>query len=211
MKCIAIGNKKGGVGKSTLAVHLGCELALRGHTVVLFDTDEQGTSADWCARGDLPIQCVTAPIESSRTAEEFIQRLKARDEDFVVVDLPPHTQEATQAAIMVCDLFLIPVTASGADFVSTGKAIALLQEGRNLRDGAPKALLIPSRVDRRTSFGREVGEALAGFGERVSSSIGQRSIFVDCFGLGDWVGRVGRRSIAYAEVQAVTDTVLEVF
>lgn len=210
MKCIAVGNKKGGVGKSTLVIHLGCELAQRGHSVVLFDTDEQATVSDWCSRGNLPVEWISFPVENSESAEQLIRRLKTVQADYVIVDLPPHTREAMQAVLMVCDILLVPVTASGADFVSTGKALALLQEARSLRIGAPKALLVPSRVDRRTSFGKEVYEALQGFDERVSPAIGQRSIFVDCFGIADWVGRVDPRSQAYTEIRELTNTVLEV-
>ncbi len=53
-RIIAVGNLKGGVGKSTLAVNLACQLAgsLRVHLV---DADAQATAAEWLAGGSLPI------------------------------------------------------------------------------------------------------------------------------------------------------------
>jgi len=45
MRKIAISLSKGGVGKSTTAVHLAHGLALAGHSVLLVDTDTQGQCA----------------------------------------------------------------------------------------------------------------------------------------------------------------------
>ena len=41
MKTISLINEKGGVGKTTLSVHLAAGLAAQGHTVVLIDSDPQ--------------------------------------------------------------------------------------------------------------------------------------------------------------------------
>lgn len=41
MRCIAVMNQKGGVGKTTTAVHLGHALALAGHRVTVVDLDPQ--------------------------------------------------------------------------------------------------------------------------------------------------------------------------
>jgi chromosome partitioning protein len=44
-RIIAIGNLKGGTGKSTIAVNLACRLAEKQRSVVLIDADPQGTAA----------------------------------------------------------------------------------------------------------------------------------------------------------------------
>lgn len=210
MKCIAVGNKKGGVGKTTIAIHIACELAVRNHSVTLYDIDEQGTATNWCSRGALPIQSKFVPIENAEQAKVFIHQIKSDPSDCVILDLPPHTREATEAAIAVCDLFLIPVTPSGADMISTGTALALVREGQKYRQNAPKILLVPSRVDRRTSFGKEIAESLLGFGEEIAPEISQRSAYVDCFGLADWVGRAYPKSTAYSEIQSLTQKIEEI-
>jgi chromosome partitioning protein len=42
MRTIAVANRKGGVGKSTISVHIAAGLATRGYNVLLIDTDPQG-------------------------------------------------------------------------------------------------------------------------------------------------------------------------
>ena len=44
---VALLNQKGGVGKTTLALHLASEFAGRGRRVTLIDADSQGSALDW--------------------------------------------------------------------------------------------------------------------------------------------------------------------
>lgn len=48
MKIITFANEKGGVGKSTLAMHAAMGLALRGWRVMLLDADPQGNTTERC-------------------------------------------------------------------------------------------------------------------------------------------------------------------
>jgi chromosome partitioning protein len=50
---VAIVNQKGGVGKTTLAVHLAVALARRNKRVVIVDGDPQGNTTSWLLDGDL--------------------------------------------------------------------------------------------------------------------------------------------------------------
>jgi chromosome partitioning protein len=55
MQVIAIVSQKGGVGKSTIAVHLATEATAQGMRVLLLDLDPQGSAMEWASRrGDLP-------------------------------------------------------------------------------------------------------------------------------------------------------------
>ncbi len=50
METIVINNQKGGVGKTTIAVHLAWYLAEAGRRVVILDLDAQGNATDTLAR-----------------------------------------------------------------------------------------------------------------------------------------------------------------
>ncbi len=103
---------------------------------------------------------------------------------------------------------LIPVFPSAADLIATMVAVDLVQRAMEARrDGGPRYMLVPSRVDRRTSAGREIEAALKNFGGRVAPSIGQRAAFVDAFGAGEWIGDYAPRSTAATEMEALAKAV----
>ena len=93
--------------------------------------------------------------------------------DIVVIDCPPRVGTTPESAVAIADLVLIPVFPSAADLIATTAALELVQRAMEARrDGGPRYMLVPSRVDRRTSAGREIEAALKKLRGRVSPSIG---------------------------------------
>jgi len=211
-KLIAVGNLKGGTGKSTIAVNLACALREAERTVALVDADPQGSATDWQAAGGLPVLVESLPLGSPRDAQRWVARvltLKA-GADYVVVDLPPQVGSGIASALLLADVLLVPVSPSGVDLRATGRALDLLRRARAVRDSAkPAAMLVPSRVDRRTEIGRGAHSALARFGLQVGPEISQRSDHVRAYAAGTWVGAFAPGSPAHREIRVLKDRVEE--
>lgn len=208
---IAVANLKGGAGKSTVAVNLAGELAGKKHSVTVVDADAQGTAAYWASAGRLPFPVEAMPFETARDAKRWAPKVLEIEADYVVIDCPPHVGGATEAALGIADMVLIPVTASGADLAATLKALELVRAIRDGRkDGGPACLVVPSKVDTRTAVGREIGEVLEQFGERVGPPIHQRVAFVESFGEGQWIGDFEPGGPAYADIEELGNAVRKV-
>ena len=201
-KIAAVANLKGGTGKSTIAVNLACELAAGGARVALVDADEQGTASYWVGRGQYPVTLKTAAVGSNTNG--WARDIAGLDADLVVIDAPPQIGDATRAIVDIADVILVPALASTADIMATGKALNLIRKAREQRrDKGPKALLVPSRVDRRTAAGKEIEAVLLEFGEPVAPMVRQRTAFVDCFTAGQWIGAYARNSDAHVDIQTL--------
>jgi chromosome partitioning protein len=49
---VAVANQKGGVGKTTITIHLAIEMARRGRRMLVVDADPQGNATSWLLDGD---------------------------------------------------------------------------------------------------------------------------------------------------------------
>ena len=207
-KIIAVANLKGGCGKTTIAVNLACEMLTSRTSVAIVDADSQGSATYWAEEGELPVTVVNLPLGNRRGADTWINHVLSLNDDLAIVDCPPQIGAATEAAVGIADLVLVPVTPSGADLAATAAALELVNSATDARsDGGPGCLLIPSKVDARTTAGREIESVLREFDEAVAPAVGQRTAFVDSFGAGQWVGHYSPRSKAYADIKTLTRVV----
>jgi chromosome partitioning protein len=167
MSIIVIANRKGGAGKTTLAVSLAVALADRV-PVVLVDADPQGSTSSWIGGGDPPRVTVVPAAESALLARE----LHRTRPGLVVVDCPPFDAELNRVALERADLLLVPVTASALDLEAAGPLL------RALATGARKGMAVLTMADPRTTLHRDAVEWLRARRVPVATTtIGRRVAF----------------------------------
>src|SRR5262245_11332646 len=107
---------KGGAGKSTLTVALGWELMSRGARVLLVDADPQATVR---TTGEVARERGAKAPTIVAMGKDLYQpdQLPALVPSFehVLLDTPGRLGEVARAALMACDVALLPVGQSAAD------------------------------------------------------------------------------------------------
>ncbi len=204
---ISLLNQKGGVGKTTLAVHLATALAQQGRRIMMVDADPQGSALDWSASRErdalFPVIGLPKPI-----LHRELPKLAA-DYDFLVVDGAPRVYDVARSAIMASDLVLIPVQPSPYDVWAAKEIVDLIGEVVAFKENL-KSLFVINRKIVNTAIGRDVIEALSEYELPVlKAQICQRVSFAESAARGQTVLETEPESIASQEVHALTKEVME--
>lgn len=205
---ISLLNQKGGVGKTTLAVHLAMGLAQKGVRILLVDADPQGSALSWSANreGESPFLVVGIP---KPTLHKEVPKL-AKNYDHIIIDGAPRVYDVARSAALASDVILIPVQPSPYDVWATEEIIKIIQDVRSFKDNL-KTFFVINRKIHNTIIGREVTEALSGFDIPVMKShICQRIGFAESAGEGKTVMEwEPEGSGAIEEVRALIKELLE--
>jgi chromosome partitioning protein len=128
MHIVGLIAQKGGVGKTTLALHLAVEAQRAGERVAVIDADPQGSAAAW-ARRRLD-RGRDEPMVGQATEATLSKALAACREDrfsWVFLDTMPSVMSQTASAAQHADLVLIPCSPSPQDLDALGSTVRLVE------------------------------------------------------------------------------------
>ena len=207
MKVISVLNQKGGSGKTTIATHLARAIQLKGFSVLLVDSDPQGSSRDWAAVNEenpVPVVGIDRP-----TIERDLKRIA--EKDYVIIDGAPQAADLAISAIKASDIIIIPVQPSPYDIWATSDLVDLVKQRIEMTDGKLKAVFVVSRTIKGTKIGKEISVALSDYGLPVlETSITQRVIYPTSASMGSSVLDEEPTGEASKEINNLTNEILSI-
>jgi chromosome partitioning protein len=124
MLTIALISQKGGVGKTTLAIHLATAFEMGGRQTLLVDLDPQTSAAEWkdARQAERPYVIAVPPSRLGKTLETA----REHQAEVVVLDTAPHSEGTALDAARAADLILVPCQPSIMDLRAMRKTADLL-------------------------------------------------------------------------------------
>lgn len=178
LRSLALANQKGGVGKTTSAVHLAHGLALAGQDVVLLDLDPQANATiavqAMVTRTDpqdqlfqvcdglwlVPSPGIRGVADSStpniQHLQGFRRELEQEGVDWLIVDCPPRLDEWGNAGIGLCHEVLVPVQCEFFAMHGLSRMIATLSTGSEPRGNPTIRGVLITMADLREPIAHEV-------------------------------------------------------
>lgn len=202
MRTIGLVARKGGVGKSTLSIHLAQKAMEAGEVVVLIDMDPQGSSFAWhqkrSEREELSSVSVirVKPDKLSAT----LQQLEKRGASMVFIDTRPDLEKGTQAVCELSDLVVIP----------TGPAVidleAVQHSAKIAKDKGTPWRLVFNKAQAHLNNYKAARERFSKLNTRIAPDpVGKRVIYSDSVGMGNvaWEGKTKANKKAREEMESL--------
>lgn len=216
---VAVINTKGGVGKTSIAIHLAARAveADPKRPVMCVDSDPQQGLTRWCGEA-LPEMRVERIDDEDAMIDKLPDWALYQDEDaedgappgLVVIDCQGGDSSLMRGALWVADLAVIPTGPSSLDYDASETTYMSVNRARSVRksDTHPKVVFVPSKMT-ATVLGREVVEMLEEFDEPiVQPGIPQRVVVADSAGQGQLVWHMPEAGELGEQMRQVCDAIL---
>ena len=194
---VALLNQKGGVGKTTLALHLAGEWARRGQRVTLIDADPQGSLTLWHKLRGTNEPAIKTAVNS---VSGIIAQAKRDGIEWVFIDTPPNLSAVVDDSIKNATMVIIPARPGVFDVNAVQETI---QTCRSMRK--PYAVVINGAPAQRDGAESRIvaiaREALAKFRAPVwSGQITNRADLLMALGQGEGAREYYAEGRAAAEI-----------
>jgi len=170
MRTLVVVSQKGGVGKTTLAGHLGVMAEInKNGPVALIDTDPQASLSSWWNE-----RKAESPMFASVSIANLANHLNELEEGgfkLAIIDTPPAVTDTIRLVIAVADLVLIPTRPSPHDLRAVGSTVEMVEAA-----GKPMVFVINGAAARARITG-EAAIALSQHGTVAPVTIYQRTDF----------------------------------
>ena len=176
MRTVLIANRKGGVGKTMMAVTIASALANRGYRVALADADRQQSSLGWLNRRPGTVSQMRG-LNWSKTADIGDN---PKTLDWLVIDAPGALKGSkAEALVAEAKAVLTPVQPSVFDENATRGFLSDVEDLKRVRKGKVGIHLVPNRIRPRSRAAHELENFLEGVGYKPLTWITERAVYGD--------------------------------
>lgn len=172
VKKIGVLSKKGGVGKTLLAMGLAQVLSEKGRTAV-YDLDPEGSATAWAMNAEkegltLPYEVIT-PVNA----------IELGAVDYLIYDTPPNDSKSLGETAKVCDVLVIPLKPGALEMDRLESTLKVLRSVK-LKSEAQLGLFL--NMMRADGVSRAMQEAIETLGFPVIGSAQTSVVYQRAFG-----------------------------
>lgn len=176
MKTVLVANRKGGVGKTLIAVTLASALANRDQRVAIADADRQQSSMGWLKRRPKNVPQIRGiDWTKSSTIGDHPKKL-----DWLIIDAPGSLKGSkAEALISEARAVLIPVQGSVFDEAATKGFIRDIEDIKRVRKGKAALHVVANRVRPRTRALAGLDAFLGKLGHAPLTHLSERAVYAE--------------------------------
>ena len=193
MRILVVASQKGGVGKTTIAGHLGVMAEIKNAgPVALIDTDPQGSLSSWWNE-----RVSETPMFASiniNNLKKHLSKLALAGVKLAIIDTPPAVTDTIREVLSVADLVLIPTRPSPHDLRAVGSTVDLVEQA------GKRMVFIVNGAAARAKITSEAAVALSQHGTVAPVILYQRTDFAASMIDGRTVQEIDAKSRSANEV-----------